>query len=346
MRRDPHHRARRVGSFGLTIVAACAMTSAAQAAPQGGEVVVAPIQVKGKMGEEAIGKLRLRAQEGLERAGLAASTPGAATEACDVACASDLAQQENAGHALRVEVIVEGRDFRLETALLDPAGNVVVSADQVCDICGIEEVGELISADAAALGKQLAVLGRPGHITIESTPPGATVRIDGKKRGVTPLELELPPGDHEMDVRLDGHFPREREISIVEGVVQSVDFDLQTIPQKQRNRPLWISGWTGVGVGLGMAGAGIALMAIHHRPLTGKCSGANVDSTGLCRYRYSTRTAGVTVAVVGAALVATGIVLLIKGRKPAKGDRSEQARFSATPGGFQVALPGLAQMRR
>jgi PEGA domain len=44
----------------------------------------------------------------------------------------------------------------------------------------------------------------PGHVHIESTPAGASVAIDGKPQpGVTPLDVDVPPGTHAVTFTLD-----------------------------------------------------------------------------------------------------------------------------------------------
>jgi len=40
-----------------------------------------------------------------------------------------------------------------------------------------------------------------GTLTIESQPAGAEVSVDGAKRGVTPLKLPLPAGEHSVELR-------------------------------------------------------------------------------------------------------------------------------------------------
>ncbi|MCP4501690.1 MAG: PEGA domain-containing protein [Deltaproteobacteria bacterium] len=49
---------------------------------------------------------------------------------------------------------------------------------------------------------------------MESVPPGATVYIDGKKRGVTPLTLENKekPGEHSLRWELKGFEPLEKKV--------------------------------------------------------------------------------------------------------------------------------------
>jgi len=43
-----------------------------------------------------------------------------------------------------------------------------------------------------------------GTVAIESTPPGATIAIDGQERGITPTLLSLRPGEYAMSLTLGG----------------------------------------------------------------------------------------------------------------------------------------------
>ncbi|MCL4225920.1 MAG: PEGA domain-containing protein [Myxococcales bacterium] len=56
-----------------------------------------------------------------------------------------------------------------------------------------------------------------GRITVESSPPGAAVVVDGERqpRGVTPLTLSLEPGAHTLRLTLTGAAPTERTVEIV-----------------------------------------------------------------------------------------------------------------------------------
>ena len=41
-----------------------------------------------------------------------------------------------------------------------------------------------------------------GMLVVNTNPGGVQVFIDGKKRGMTPLTLELPTGDHKLELTL------------------------------------------------------------------------------------------------------------------------------------------------
>jgi hypothetical protein len=55
----------------------------------------------------------------------------------------------------------------------------------------------------------VAVAPATGEAPVEiiSTPPGATISIDGKGRGKTPLTTSLSPGKHDVALALDRHVP-------------------------------------------------------------------------------------------------------------------------------------------
>src|SRR3712207_6462230 len=47
------------------------------------------------------------------------------------------------------------------------------------------------------------------RLEVASDPAGATVEVDGSQRGVTPLALPLPPGEHRVGLRLAGYAEAE-----------------------------------------------------------------------------------------------------------------------------------------
>ena len=59
-----------------------------------------------------------------------------------------------------------------------------------------------------------------GVLSVESRPSGATVIVDGRERGPAPLELELPPGPHVLELRA-GAQSRVLPLSVRAGVVHA-----------------------------------------------------------------------------------------------------------------------------
>ena len=53
--------------------------------------------------------------------------------------------------------------------------------------------------------------------TFTSDPVGAVVRIDGRLRGKTPLDVKLMPGSHDIEIALDGYITSARTLNIAPG---------------------------------------------------------------------------------------------------------------------------------
>lgn len=70
-----------------------------------------------------------------------------------------------------------------------------------------------VLARIAELEAELAAQGLQ-QLSVLSTPPGATVLLDGNSRGVTPFTGELTPGAHVLELRLRGHHDTWRELSL------------------------------------------------------------------------------------------------------------------------------------
>ncbi len=90
--------------------------------------------------------------------------------------------------------------------------------------------------DAKEVTRSLArIRPRVALVNVESTPEGAEVyvdRVDLGGRGRTPLTLALPPGEHTLFVRLDGHLAQERMTSLARGRAVTERFLLPLITGK------------------------------------------------------------------------------------------------------------------
>lgn len=72
----------------------------------------------------------------------------------------------------------------------------------------------------------------PGYAQLELTtsPPGATLLVDGQVRGVTPIAFEIDSGAHQIDLELNGFLPHHRQLNFIAGVDQTLDISLQAEP--------------------------------------------------------------------------------------------------------------------
>jgi TonB family protein len=70
-----------------------------------------------------------------------------------------------------------------------------------------------------------------GAADFVSSPPGATVTVDGKAVGTTPLRgLKLAPGKRQVEIALDGHEPWGTTLDVTAGTTGSVDVRLRARP--------------------------------------------------------------------------------------------------------------------
>ena len=69
--------------------------------------------------------------------------------------------------------------------------------------------------------------GCAAQVTIDSTPIGAAIRVNGKDEGNTPSVLHLVPGNHRLELSLDDHEPLTLEIPVERGRKLKFAFELK-----------------------------------------------------------------------------------------------------------------------
>ncbi|MGE5580868.1 MAG: PEGA domain-containing protein [Bacillota bacterium] len=89
-----------------------------------------------------------------------------------------------------------------------------------------------------------------GTVSVASYPPGATVYVSGEPVGVTPVKLPLKPGPYEVQVMLQGYYPRKSQVLVVQDLNQPLSFTLVRKP----GTPEPPAGGTGSGTGSGTGG--------------------------------------------------------------------------------------------
>jgi hypothetical protein len=110
-----------------------------------------------------------------------------------------------------------------------------------------------------------------GMLNVSSSPAGATVRVDDKELGSTPLsEIALDPGEHQVELELGGHQTHIKKIQVSPGATAIVEATLQplqptepavavhqaSMPETKGHRRLWT--WIAAGGALAAAGTGLA----------------------------------------------------------------------------------------
>jgi hypothetical protein len=85
------------------------------------------------------------------------------------------------------------------------------------------------AAVRASIGRIEARLAGAGvqALLVYTDPPGAEVRVDGKRRGVTPLHLVLSPATYALSLSLDGYRPVTREVALAASPSRLVDVVLE-----------------------------------------------------------------------------------------------------------------------
>lgn len=80
------------------------------------------------------------------------------------------------------------------------------------------------------VGVSLALRAMMGRLSVETTPPGATVTAAGRAEplGVTPFEVELSVGELSLEITLEGHEPLTRQVTILDA--RDVDVSLELSP--------------------------------------------------------------------------------------------------------------------
>ncbi|HEX5502241.1 MAG TPA: PEGA domain-containing protein [Thermomicrobiales bacterium] len=99
-------------------------------------------------------------------------------------------------------------------------------------------VGGGIATGTRWFRERAAATGPPGMVTITSDPPGATVLVDGRVKGRTPLTLTLPGGRRRVTLRRAGDADLSRVVTVRAGRTTAVGGILwRTQPLARRVRP-------------------------------------------------------------------------------------------------------------
>ena len=264
-------------------------------------VVVTPIEFTGQLPESFRDRIFTNVVEGLQR------SQYRVIESTEIG---------DGDYVVRGSVTFESRNYTVTLEIENEDGKVVARSEEPCELCGIGDVESMVADQAATLSDKLAsVIDAQPLLIVKSKPPGATVVLDGKDVGVTPLQLPIEAGPHRTRARLPGYFEQELDVDAVQGMRQAVVFQLVAKPpvvspsdrRTDRFKP-W--GFVALGLGIGSLAVGGVLLGIDERPYRRQCSGMDVDEDGNCRLRYDTLAGGIAGVVTGAVLTIAGSALL------------------------------------
>lgn len=193
-----------------------------------------------------------------------------------------------------------------------------------CELCTADEAGARLGGEIdAAIRAQAAVKVKPaapamGQVHVDSTPRGATLVLDGKEAGITPLKIKIAPGRHEIILKKPGFENMVKNIQQPENPSDSVfAMHFALVPmgsapvpvrsvaaEPDHNRHDLIE-WGLVGAGVVTAVSGGILIGLNETP------GPQCDSKSQvqCLEVYDTIVPGVALVTVGAVMAGTAYVL-------------------------------------
>jgi hypothetical protein len=222
-------------------------------------------------------------------------------------CYPAMASALSASYLITAQITESNKTYTVFLEIINGrTGGVLASNRERCETCGAEEAGEKMGLAASALRERLEAESRaPGHFVFRSRPAGATVVLDGKEAGVTPLDTTLGGGLHRVMLVTAGYETVSRSFTVVSGVDESIDLDLVVLPSKFPYRKI---GWPTLGGGAALIVAGIITMAADNRQAA--CSTDQKDLKGHCPQVWSTKWWGTAMIAVGATAATVGGTML------------------------------------
>ncbi|MBL7077041.1 MAG: PEGA domain-containing protein [Kiritimatiellae bacterium] len=95
----------------------------------------------------------------------------------------------------------------------------------------LERDVDLVIEDRTPLYLATDLTSDSATLTLNSTPPGATVVLNGIAKGSTPCTIErVPAGESELEVTLYGYHPFKRTIRLVAGQTENMTAALEGVP--------------------------------------------------------------------------------------------------------------------
>ncbi|MBM4320729.1 MAG: PEGA domain-containing protein [Deltaproteobacteria bacterium] len=303
----------------------------------------------------------------------------------EAACLTQVARQLQAWTLVLAKCQAELGTYTSILSVLDGAnGATLLQKSSICEICTLDEALATLQQTASELGAELAqkaAATQPApepartRVTVISHPPGARLYLNRQEVGITPVELQLLPGEHLFAVRRAGFLPSERLLS-VRGTPISLEFRLkpetgavapppmaasspplppaaaqpqpQPLPQVQARpqQPLATSSPP--------ATPAEGQVVLGYRTLAYMGLGLGLAGTGVgavllgldgeptcdgplkeCPSLWDTEALGITMTALGGGLLAGSAVLFLF-------DQSSSAREAAAPGGSPAAAGGQA----
>jgi hypothetical protein len=245
----------------------------------------------------------------------------------DERCARGVVAAAGVDHLLFVMVQVNEEDLvQLTGSLYAGDGRPLASEHTQCPDCRVESLTRTAEQLVARLWRAVEPV---AALKVTSTPAGATVEVDGKVVGLTPIEVDIDPGAHEIRVALAGYAPATRSVAPVAGSTQEVTVELER-GGGGGGRGGGILPWIVIGAGAAVMITGGVLVGIDE-------DAPPLDPNGPEKKRYfDSALGGVSLLAVGAAAVGGGVYLYLRGQSRER----EGVVVSPTAGGAAVGYRG------
>jgi hypothetical protein len=296
----------------MTLVAPLARAQTENTSAQ--RVAVARLDFEGKIPEGLRDLFAQRLVEGLSaahfevlrgddvRQKLSGREP-ALVDCQQAACYPAVASALSASYLITARVAESNKTYTIVMEIINGrTGGVLASNRERCETCGAEEAGEKMGLAASALRDRLEAVARtPARFVIRSHPAGATVVMDDKPIGVTPIDASLAGGAHTMQLVLSGYDALSRSFTVVSGVDETMDFALVGVPSKF---PFRTAGWGGLAGGVVLLAAGIVTLSFDNHEIA--CTAEERGVSGHCPWVRSTKWWGATMIGAGAAAATLG----------------------------------------
>lgn len=186
-----------------------------------------------------------------------------------------------------------------------PKGKEPIGMRRACEECSPDLMRSTVD-EMLAMILGASKLER-GRISLHSRPEGMTVLLDNENIGVTPLEREVPAGEHKIVLMRRGRQVGERTLNVHADVTAEITIPV-TIPEDVDTREAAPSRLV-PGLVLGVGGIAVATGVVLYLK-------SETDDGTQPTYR-DTRPLGIGVAAGGVALAATGAWLWVRaGRSP------------------------------
>jgi hypothetical protein len=328
----------RLAPLAIASLVLCLAGAARAAAPR---VAVLPVEFEGRVPEMSKVGLSQRLVEGMAQAGFEVSTGAALKnvlprETCaDAACYKQVAANLALDYLAVAHIRIREKSYVLRLQLVRGSTGEPAAPEEkeTCELCGIQEVGEKLDRLARSLMAKVGA-GRVGaaRLTVHSDPPGASVVVDGRTAGETPLSFEVGAGAHEVALSAPGHASAQKKITLEPGVRGLVSVSLLPITSNPDGLIKAVGvrrnlGLATMAVGAASIGAGALVLALADRQRVA----CPQEADGRNCYRNAKLPAGMLIGGGAVAMTAGGLILFVdwSPRAPAPGAQARQWMVSA-----------------